>query len=111
MNDQPNGRSKHDPRQSSHNRDHLEKIFLDWGVETAVATTVAGRDWLPRGGRRGPTMPGPALPFPRDFRHPHQVTGRARRETGTPLPVLRGVRKKGATLAVRKGRLDFDPSL
>ena len=25
MNDQPNGRSKHDPRQSSHNRDHLEK--------------------------------------------------------------------------------------
>ena len=118
MNDQPNGRSKHDPRQSSHNRDPLEKKFffsflflLDWGVETAVATTVAGRDWLPRGGRRGPTMPGPALPFPRDFRHPHQVTGRARRETGTPLPVLRGVRKKGATLAIRKGGLDFDPSL
>ena len=61
MNDQPNGRSKHDPRQSSHNRDHLEKIFLDWGVETAVATTVAGRDWPPRGGDGVP--PCPALPF------------------------------------------------
>ena len=29
VNDQPNGRSKHDPRQSSHNRDPLEKkIFF-----------------------------------------------------------------------------------
>ena len=28
MNDQPNGRSKHDPRQSSHNRDPLEKKFF-----------------------------------------------------------------------------------
>ena len=70
MNDQPNGRSKHDPRQSSHNRDPLEKKFffffpflflLDWGVETAVATTVAGRDWPPRGGVGVP--PCPALPF------------------------------------------------
>ena len=63
VNDQPNGRSKHDPRQSSHNRDHLEKKkkILDWGVETAVATTVAGRDWPPRGGVGVP--PCPALPF------------------------------------------------
>lgn len=70
MNDQPNGRSKHDPRQSSHNRDPLEKkiffffpflFLLDWGVETAVATTVAGRDWPPRGGVGVP--PCPALPF------------------------------------------------
>ena len=62
MNDQPNGRSKHDPRQSSHNRDHLEKkIILDWEVETAVATTVAGRDWPPRGGVGVPSCP--ALPF------------------------------------------------
>ena len=52
MNDQPNGRSKHDPRQSSHNRDHLgkKKKTLDWGVETVVATTIAGRDWPPRAG-------------------------------------------------------------
>ena len=65
VNDQPNGRSKHDPRQSSHNRDPLEKkiffFLLDWGVETAVATTVAGRDWPPRGGVGVP--PCPALPF------------------------------------------------
>ena len=117
MNDQPNGRSKHDPRQSSHNRDPLEKKIFFLFSSPRLGSGNGGRDHR-RGaglaaarGSGGPTMPGSALPFPRDFRHPHQVTGRARRETGTPLPVLRGVRKKGATLAVRKGRLDFDPSL
>ena len=105
MNDQPNGRSKHDPRQSSHNRDHLEKKkILDWGVEAAAATAVAGRDWLPRGGRRGPTMPGPALPFPQDFCHPHQVAGRARRETGTPPARLaRGTEKGGYSSHWKRG--------
>ena len=113
MNDQPNGRSKHDPRQSSHNRDPLEKKFfflLDWGVETAVATTVAGRDWPPRGGGGGPTMPGSVLPFPRDFRHLHQAPGRAGWETGTPLSALHGIRKRGAPLAVRKEKLNSAPS-
>ena len=111
MNDQPNGRSKHDPRQSSHNRDHLEKKNPRLGSGNGGRDHRRGAGLAAARGSGGPTVPGSALPFPRDFRHPHQVTGRARRETGTPLPVLRGVRKKGATLAVRKGRLDFDPLL
>ena len=113
MNDQPNGRSKHDPRQSSHNRDPLEKkiFFPRLGSGNGGRDHRRGAGLAAARGSGGPIVPGSALPFPRDFRHPHQVAGRARRETGTPLPVLRGVRKKGATLAVRKGRLDFDPLL
>ena len=110
VNDQPNGRSKHDPRQSSHNRDPLEKkffffsfsLFLPLLFSPRLGSGNGGRDHR-RGaglaaarGRRGPTMPGSALPFPRDFRHPHQVTGRARRETGTPPARLaRGTEKGG----------------
>ena len=102
MNDQPNGRSKHDPRQSSHNRDPLEKkIFFFFSFSPRLGSGNGGRDHR-RGaglaaarGRRGPTMPGPALPFPRDFRHPHQVTGRARRETGTPPVRLARSTEKG----------------
>ena len=114
MNDQPNGRSKHDPRQSSHNRDPLEKKFfflLDWGVETAVATTVAGRDWPPRGGVGVPSCPALPFRFPGISAILTKWPAVRGGKQGPPLPVLRGVRKRGATLAIGKGGLDFDPSL
>jgi hypothetical protein len=99
VNDQPNGRSKHDPRQSSHNRDPLEKKFFFFFPR--LGSGNGGRDHR-RGaglaaarGSGGPIVPGSALPFPRDFRHPHQVTGRARRETGTPPVRLARSTEKG----------------
>ena len=62
MNDQPNGRSKHDPRQSSHNRDHLEKK-----KNPRLGSGNGGRDHRRGAGlaaARGGGVPScPALPF------------------------------------------------
>ena len=68
MNDQPNGRSKHDPRQSSHNRDPLEKKIFFLFSSPRLGSGNGGRDHRRGAGlaaaRGGDGVsPCPVLPF------------------------------------------------
>ena len=68
MNDQPNGRSKHDPRQSSHNRDPLEKkifflFFFSSIGEWKRRSRPPSRGGIGRRAGGVGVPPCPALPF------------------------------------------------